>query len=108
MCTGVAAFAYLTGWRVDSEVVKLEWQQVDFDAGEVRLDAGTTKNKDGRVFPMTRALLEAQRKLRDAVQRKRGKVIALVFQPPQRPDCPARSRTTYGAAAFATSCALAF
>ena len=56
-------FAYITGWRIASEVLPLEWRQVDFDGGEVRLDAGTTKNGEGRVFPMTddlRALLEAQ------------------------------------------------
>ena len=36
---------------------------MDFDGGEVRLDAGTTKNREGRVFPLTddlRALLETQ------------------------------------------------
>jgi integrase len=59
----VITFAYITGWRIASEVLPLEWRQVDFAAGEVRLDAGTTKNREGRVFPMThdlRALLEAQ------------------------------------------------
>jgi integrase len=30
-------FAYITGWRIASEVLPLEWRQVDFDAGEVRL-----------------------------------------------------------------------
>jgi integrase len=59
----VIRFAAITGWRIASEVLPLEWRQVDFKAGEVRLDAGTTKNGEGRVFPMTRdlrALLEAQ------------------------------------------------
>jgi len=59
----VIRFAYLTGWRVDSEILPLEWRQVDFAAGEVRLDPGTTKNDEGRVFPMTvalRQLLETQ------------------------------------------------
>ena len=58
----VVTFAYITGWRIASEVLSLEWRQVDFRAGEVRLDPGTTKNDDGRTFPMTnalRALLEA-------------------------------------------------
>lgn len=32
----VATFAYITGWRIDSEVLPLEWRQVDFGAGEVR------------------------------------------------------------------------
>jgi integrase len=57
-------FAYVTGWRIASEVLPLQWRQVDFAAGEVRLDPGTTKNRDGRTFPLTvelRRVLEAQR-----------------------------------------------
>jgi integrase len=54
----VATFAYITGWRIDSEVLPLEWRQVDFGAGEVRLDPGKTKNGEGRTFPMTRDLRE--------------------------------------------------
>ena len=42
-----ASFAYLTGWRLRSEVLKLTWQQIDFEAGTVRLEVGTTKNKEG-------------------------------------------------------------
>ena len=60
----VVSVAYLTGWRIASEVLPLQWRQVDFGAGEVRLDAGTTKNGEGRVFPMTtelRQVLEGQR-----------------------------------------------
>jgi len=52
-------FGFLTGWRY-SEVRDLQWRNVDFQAGEIRLDPGTTKSGDGRVFPMTtelRALL---------------------------------------------------
>jgi integrase len=59
----VVEFAFITGWRIASEVLPLEWRHVDLEAGEVRLDAGTTKNREGRVFPLTddlRALLEAQ------------------------------------------------
>src|SRR4029450_9297216 len=39
------------------------WRHVDFAGHEVRLDAHTTKNDDGRTFPLTddlRALLEQQ------------------------------------------------
>jgi integrase len=59
----IVEFAYITGWRIASEVLPLEWRNVDFAAGEVRLDAGTTKNGEGRVFPVTddlRALLEVR------------------------------------------------
>jgi len=59
----VVEFAYITGWRVASEVLPIQWKQVDWKAGDVRLDAGTTKNRDARVIYMTgalRRLLEAQ------------------------------------------------
>ena len=55
-----AMFMYLTGWRI-SEVLGLQWRHVDFDAGAVRLDPGTTKRAEGREFPFTnelRALLD--------------------------------------------------
>ena len=48
---GAITFAYLTGWRTPSEVLTLQWKQVDFSAGTVRLEPGTTKNDEGRVFP---------------------------------------------------------
>jgi hypothetical protein len=37
-------FGFNTGWCVDSEVLPLESRNVDFPAGEVRLDAFTTEN----------------------------------------------------------------
>jgi integrase len=52
----VATFAYLTGWRLTSEILPLEWRQVDWEGRVVRLDPGTTKNGEGRSFPFTAAL----------------------------------------------------
>jgi integrase len=46
----IATFAYLTGWRIQSEVLPLTWGHVDRTVGIVRLESGTTKNGDGRVF----------------------------------------------------------
>ena len=46
-------FAYHTGWRLQSEVLALQWTQVDLDAGTVRLEVGTTKNKAGRLIYLT-------------------------------------------------------
>ena len=46
----VVRFAYITGWRVESEVLPLEWNRVDLAAGEVRLGAGTTKNGQARII----------------------------------------------------------
>ncbi len=78
----VVTFAYITGWRIPSEVLALHWRQVDFAAGTVRLDAGTTKNDEGRVFPFTsdlRILLEAQREHTRAVEREKGIICPWVF-----------------------------
>jgi integrase len=49
----IVTFAYVSGWRVQSEILPLEWRHVDRQKGEVRLDPGTTKNQAGRVFPFT-------------------------------------------------------
>jgi integrase len=77
-----ATFAYITGWRLKSEILTLQWRQVDFKAGVVRLEPGTTKNLDGRTFPMTpelRATLEAQRAATETLQRITGSIIPWVF-----------------------------
>jgi integrase len=49
----VATFAYITGWRIRSEILPLTWQRVDFKAGVIRLDVNTTKSGEGREFVMT-------------------------------------------------------
>src|SRR4030095_75908 len=77
----VIEFSYRTGWRIPSEVLTLEWRQVDFKAGEVRLDPETTKNRDGRVFPMTddlRALLEVRPPEHQRPKLK-GQIVPSVF-----------------------------
>ncbi len=86
--TPVATFAYHTGWRIPSEVLPLTWAQVDFRGGIVRLEPGTTKNREGRTFPMfpeLRALLEAQRAYTESIQRERGCIIPCVFHRDGRP-----------------------
>src|SRR6267378_2849685 len=71
----------------ESEILSLQWRQVDDKAGTVRLEPGTTKNREGRTFPMTpelRATLEAQRAATDALQRKTGSIIPWVFHRTKR------------------------
>lgn len=77
----VIQFAYVTGWRVSSEVLPLQWRQVDLQAGEVRLDPGTTKNREGRTFPLTddlRTLLDDQKTIADGLK-ARGVICPFVF-----------------------------
>lgn len=60
---GPVQFAYVTGWRLKSEVLPLTWEQIDLEAGTVRLLAGTTKNGEGRLIWLPdeiRALLAHQ------------------------------------------------
>ncbi len=78
----VITFAYTTGWRITSEVLPMQWRHVDFKSGEVRLDPGTTKNREGRVFKMTiqlRQLLEAQRDERDRLKKESNAICPWVF-----------------------------
>jgi integrase len=78
----VTTFSYITGWRMRSEVWPLQWPNVDFKAGIVRLDVGTTKNDKGRIFPFTaelRKLLKAQRAKTDRLQKAKGIIIPWVF-----------------------------
>ena len=42
--------AYITGWRLASEIFTRQWKHVDFKAGWLRLEPGETKNGDGRMF----------------------------------------------------------
>jgi integrase len=77
-----ASFSYLTGWRLRSEILPLTWRQVDFRAGVVTLDPGTTKNREGRTFPLIpelRALLADQRATTDALQKRINAIVPWVF-----------------------------
>ena len=94
-------FLYTTGWRWRSEAARLRWTNVAFDVGEVRLDPGTTKTGEGRVFPFTaelRALFERRRAVTRDRERELGRPVAYVFT---RPDGePIRSFNK----AWATAC----
>jgi len=76
-------FGFLTGWR-KGEVLSLQWNQVDLQAGEIRLDPGTTKNDEGRtipygVHPDLKALIQEQRERTRTVEKETGTVILWVF-----------------------------
>ena len=76
----VVTFAYLTGWR-KSEIFSLGWRQVDWPGRVVRLEPGTTKNREGRNFPFTTALetlLKRQLKEHERLK-KAGRIVPLVF-----------------------------
>jgi len=63
---GVVTVGYRTGWRL-SEVIGLEWSQVDRKNGVINLNPGETKNDDARTIYMddeVRAVFEKQWELR--------------------------------------------
>jgi integrase len=81
----VAAIAYITGWRVKSELLTRNWRHVDFANGWLRLEPGESKNGEGREFPFTPELrdgLETQREIVKAMERARACVIPWVFVHP--------------------------
>src|SRR5271155_5408349 len=65
------AFLYLSGWRL-GEMKTLEWRDVDLAGKVVHLRPEISKNKDGRLLPLSG-------ELREIVDRARAK---------RRPDCP--------------------
>lgn len=74
--------AYITGWRLHSEILTRQWRHVDFVGGWIRLDPHETKNDEGRMFPLTpdlRRVLEAQREWTGTLEKIRGIVIPWVF-----------------------------
>lgn len=74
--------AYLTGWRLRSEILTRQWRHVDFNAGWLRLDAHEAKNDEGREFPLIPELLrvlEAQRERVTAIEQGLGRIIPWVF-----------------------------
>jgi integrase len=78
----VVHVAYLTGWRLASELLTRQRKHVDFTHGWLRLEPGETKNDEGRQFPLTaelRAVLERQRDYTRALERTEGRIIPWVF-----------------------------
>jgi integrase len=74
---GFVSFAYKTGWRV-SEIQGLTWAQVDLANGIVRLEAGETKNDDGRTVYLDKEL-QWVFKSQEEGRKDRKKVIPRVF-----------------------------
>ncbi len=54
---GFSTYAYKTGWRL-SEITDLTWSRVDRHQGIVRLEAGETKNNEGRTVYLDEELKE--------------------------------------------------
>lgn len=79
----VMEMAYWTGWRWRSEILPLQWRQIDTVAQIIRLEVGTTKNNSGRLFPYDMlpelaAVMKRQERVRNALRAK-GTMSPWVF-----------------------------
>lgn len=103
---GIATFAYLTGWRIQSEILPLTWAQIDRKAEIVRLEPGQTKNGRGRTLPYgqlpeLRSVIEAQWVVRESFKAA-GRIVPHVFHRDGEPM--RRFRTAWTNACNAAGC----
>jgi len=83
-CCALFEVAYITGWRVASELLTRQWSNVQFGgAGCLRIEPGEAKDStQGREFPLTawlRNVLERQRHRVDDIEKQAERIIPWVF-----------------------------
>ncbi|HRR42291.1 MAG TPA: tyrosine-type recombinase/integrase, partial [Syntrophales bacterium] len=96
---GFVTFAYKVGWRF-TEISTLTWAQVDLNQGIVRLEAGETKNAEGREVYLDEELKKVF--IEQAARRvKAGKLSPYVFPNQDGTDRIKDIRGAWGAACIA-------
>lgn len=84
----VLEVAYITGWRITSEILSRQKHHVDLEAGWLRLDPGESKNGEGRMFPLTPELLAtlaAQLDRTRLLEKETGQIIPWLFHREGKP-----------------------
>ncbi len=74
--------AYITGWRIASEILTRQKHHVNLEAGWLRLEPGETNNGEGRNFPLTpelREVLAQQIEKTRLIEQKTGRIIPWLF-----------------------------
>ena len=74
--------ASMTGWRIKSEILTRQKGHLDLHAGWLRLEPGETKNRKGRMFPLTpalRAILEWQLEQTRRFEQANGQIVPWLF-----------------------------
>lgn len=74
---GFLTFAYKLGWR-KGEIQNLTWDRVNLDTGELRLEAGESKNDAPRTVVLDDELLELIKAQRSAME-KRAVILPYIF-----------------------------
>jgi len=92
--------AYVTGWRIKSEILTRQKHHVDLDAGWLRLEPGEGKSGEGRNFPLIPGLHEVLAEHLEktaALERATGQIIPWLFHKDGKPIASFRK-------AWATAC----
>jgi site-specific recombinase XerD len=74
--------AFVTGWRVHAEILTRQKHHVDLKNGWLRLDPGESKNRAGRMFPLTpklREILAKQLAKTETLEKITGRIIPWLF-----------------------------
>jgi hypothetical protein len=74
--------AYITGWRIKSEILTRQKQHLDLQSGFLRLERGETNSREERKFPLTpgmRELLVRQLQELNDLERKTNRIIPWLF-----------------------------
>jgi integrase len=80
--------AYITGWRIKSELLTRQKAHADLVNGWLRLEPGESKNDEGRQFPLTperRGVLEQQLSRTREMEKASGQVIPWLFHRDGKP-----------------------
>ena len=74
--------AYITGWRIRSEILTRQKHHVDLNAGWIRLEPGEGKSGEGRNFPLIpelRDVLAQQLERTEELERATNQIIPWLF-----------------------------
>ena len=80
--------AYVTGWRISSEILTRKRHHLDLDSGHLRIDPEDKRDSTGRSFPLTpelRELLDQQLVKTGDLERKKGQIIPWLFHREGKP-----------------------
>jgi integrase len=80
--------AYITGWRINSEILTRQKHNVDLDSGCLRLESNGADDEKGRSFPLTtelREVLVRQLEKTAELEQKAGRVIPWLFHRDGKP-----------------------
>ena len=80
--------AYITGWRINSEILTRQKRHVDLDSGCLRFESSRALDEKGRSFPLTVELNEVltrQLEKTAELEQKTGRVIPWLFHRDGKP-----------------------